>query len=73
MEYNFLTSYYISSLILITRVLPPDTPFFSAPISNVTAAVGETAQLACLVESLGPYKVGVKCRGSKMSYDVGVG
>ncbi|KAF2364116.1 Immunoglobulin I-set [Trinorchestia longiramus] len=33
-----------------------ETPFFSAPISNVTARVGHTAQLACQVENLGPYK-----------------
>lgn len=34
-----------------------DEPRFAQPIPNVTVAVGRDANLPCVVESLGTYKV----------------
>ena len=36
-----------------------DEPRFAQPIPNVTVAVGRDANLPCVVEHLGSYKVGV--------------
>lgn len=51
---------YVSyTLTLITghAIFISENPKFSEPITNVTAAVGREAILACKVEDLGQYKV----------------
>lgn len=37
-----------------------DEPRFAQPIPNVTVAVGRDANLPCVVEHLGTYKVSIK-------------
>lgn len=46
---------YISSLSKFTVMM--DEPRFAQPIPNVTVAVGRDANLPCVVEHLGTYKV----------------
>jgi len=38
-----------------------DEPRFAQPIPNVTVAVGRDANLPCVVEHLGGYKVSSQC------------
>lgn len=38
-----------------------DEPRFAQPIANVTVAVGRDANLPCVVENLGSYKVSTRC------------
>lgn len=39
-----------------------DSPYFEQPVRNVTARVGRMANLTCVVENLGHYKVSVRRR-----------
>lgn len=50
---------FFSLLVLIAVMM--DEPRFAQPIPNVTVAVGRDANLPCVVEHLGAYKVWIFC------------
>jgi hypothetical protein len=53
---NHIIANSINGFFVFLNLFPAD-PKFSAPISNVTVAVGREAILTCVVHDLGSYKV----------------
>nr|XP_053652620.1 lachesin-like [Cherax quadricarinatus] len=52
---------------MLEHCLEKKSPYFEVPIQNVTAQVGRTAKLTCVVENLGYYKNSVGFLVSKFS------
>lgn len=52
-----LLNSYCNQIVRFLLAVMMDEPRFSQPIPNVTVAVGRDANLPCVVEHLGTYKV----------------